>query len=74
MDSNQVDRFVALSGALAVDSLAAGLHYFIHEEENRIAIGGQSGVAILSAKQAEALAQELGDILEIYGIREHENG
>ena len=49
----------------SIQSDAAGLIYFV-DGSNRIAIAGNRGVTLLSKRQALALSDELGSILELY--------
>jgi len=49
-----------------IQSDAAGLSYFFSDDDQRMAIAGQHGVTILTKAQAQAVAKEILDVMDLF--------
>lgn len=67
MNQNTVTAIESLYPHIkGVQSDAAGLSYFFSDDDQRMAIAGQHGVTILTTAQAQAVAKEILDILDLF--------
>lgn len=66
MTDKQIDRLELTEGVRAINSNTYGLVYFVADADPRVAIGAK-GVCILTRAQAEALVEELSDVLALHG-------
>lgn len=70
MQSQEIYKLEQRANILAIDSAAQGLCYLTcPEDDHRIAIAGEKGVAIMTVAQAKAMLAELPDILDLFVIR-----
>lgn len=49
-----------------IQSDAAGLAYFFSDDDQRVAIAGQHGVTILTKAQAQAVASEILEVMDLF--------
>lgn len=70
MQSNEIYKLEQRADIIAIDSAVEGLCYITSPEDDaRIAIAGQQGIAIMTVAQAKALLTELPDVLDLFVIR-----
>ena len=50
---------------IIIDSKVKGLRYLFDDDKSRFVIAGKRGMVMLTIKQAEALKDELNDIVEL---------
>ncbi|MPM87371.1 hypothetical protein SDC9_134467 [bioreactor metagenome] len=70
MQSQLIYKLEQRADILAIDSVVEGLCYITSpEDDHRIAIAGEKGLAIMTVAQAQALLSELPDVLDLFVIR-----
>jgi hypothetical protein len=57
---------ISNQGIRSVASEANGLAYFVSDNDTRVAVAGTKGITILTKAQAQAVAKEILEVMDLF--------